>query len=170
MRFDAAPRPGGNMEKGGDPPKPAWRRPLQGMKRLSRKFGQSAAEGRKTFVKPDAGRGSLPTFSRQNIFRCGILPPWQAGRQKKKTGPTVRVGPALMRYFYPVCGGRGKPPGSVQHAVLLIVYRLQPLVAGLLAGDFHGQVSRAAPCQCLTPAGITTTSPVCSSRAGWPHS
>ena len=116
VRFDAAPRPGGNMEKGGDPPKPAWRRPLQGMKRLSREFGQPAAEGRKTFVKPDAGRGVLPVFSRQNIFRCGILPPWQAVWQKKKTGPTVRVGPALMRYFYPVCE-EGKPPGLVQHAV-----------------------------------------------------
>ena len=98
--------PAATWRKEAIPPKPAWRRPLQGMKRLSREFGQPAAEGRKTFVKPDAGRGVLPVFPRQNILHRGIPSPWQAGRQKKKTGPTVRVGPALMRYFYPVCGER----------------------------------------------------------------
>ena len=32
------------------------------------------------------------------------------------------------------------------------------------------QLSAAAPCQCLTPAGIFTTSPGCSSRGSLPHS
>ena len=31
------------------------------------------------------------------------------------------------------------------------------------------QLSRAAPCQCLTPAGMFTTSPGASGRAGSPH-
>ena len=51
---------------------------------------------------------------------------------------------------------------------------LQPFVGSLLAGTsterWENQLSAAAPCQCLTPAGMFTTSPGASARAACPHS
>ena len=41
---------------------------------------------------------------------------------------------------------------------------------GTSTARWANQESGAAPCQCLTPAGIFTTSPGCSSCASLPHS
>ena len=42
--------------------------------------------------------------------------------------------------------------------------------AGISIARCVNQLSCAAPCQCLTSAGIYTTSPGCNSCAGFPHS
>ena len=83
------------------------------------------------------------------------------------------------------------PPRYARHlsprrgSLLYIVFYFNLLYSSASTGSHHSllvfspgtsiarwanQLVGAAPCQCLTPAGMFTTSPGCSSRAGLPHS
>ena len=48
-------------------------------------------------------------------------------------------------------------------------HSLRVLTPGTSTARWLNQLSFAAPCQCLTPAGMLTASPGVSSRAGSPH-
>ncbi len=77
--------------------------------------------------------------------------------------------PRMERSFMP---GRekGQGRGSYSSAETGSSHSLEVLSPGTSTARCANQLSLAAPCQCLTPAGMMTTSPGWSSRASLPHS
>ncbi len=64
----------------------------------------------------------------------------------------------------------GQGSGSYSAAETGSSHSLEASSPGTSTARWENQLSLAAPCQCLTPAGMMTTSPAWSSRAGLPHS
>lgn len=99
------------------------------------------------------------------LFRSGL--PWGVARHAVKTGLRRESNAGSGLAVNPAqCQGSWAYSSSLTGSS----HSLRVFSPGTSTAIWTNQLSFAAPCQCRTPAGMCTTSPGCSSRAGFPHS
>lgn len=116
-----------------------------------------------------------------DMENAGALEEWpqkRLGKNSSRSGPpwTEGAGNALFlragQHKHGAAGVRARYAyGRASYSLsdTSSCHSLRVSSPGTSTATWANQLSFAAPCQCFTPAGMMTTSPGCSSRAGLPH-
>ncbi len=138
------------------------------------------ARPRKGKRKKRPGNGSRREEG-PDMENAGALEEWpqkRLGKNSSRSGPpwTEGAGNALFlragQHKHGAAGVRARYAyGRASYSLsdTSSCHSLRVSSPGTSTATWANQLSFAAPCQCFTPAGMMTTSPGCSSRAGLPH-